>query len=154
MKNFGIVLAVIAALTMGAMSTADAQGKGRRDGAHKQRNTSVQHRAGPRNSGRAVDRRHTRKDAHMRHGGKRGYHRPDKRVWRMKHHRRAWKRGYRKHQRYDHRYQRPYRHDFRRPHRRRGHVYQVRPVYDSSPEYSHGLEVETEEFRFKVYGSS
>jgi hypothetical protein len=154
MKNFAIALATIAALTMGALSTADAQGKGRRDGAYKQRNTSVQHRAGPRNLGRAVERRHARRDMNMRHGGRRGFDRPGKRVWRMKHRRHGWKRGYRKHKRLQRRYHRRFHRRFRGPYRHHPHAYRSYPVYEASPVESHGLEIETEEFRFKVYGSS
>lgn len=145
MKKLGIALAVIAGLTMGVLSTADAQGKGRRDGMHAQRHQFAQHRASPRKFHHGVDRRHARQHAGMRHGWKRGHDRPRKHIWGMKHGRHAWKRGFRKHHRFHRR--------FRRPHRRHGHVHRVYPVYGSYPIYSHGLEIETGEFRFKVYGS-
>ena len=68
MRNVTIALTVIAALTLGALGTAEAQNKGRRDGAHKQRPTSMQHRASPRKFQHAVDRRQARQHARMRQG--------------------------------------------------------------------------------------
>lgn len=207
MKKFGIALATIAALALGTVSTADAQGKGRRDGAHKQRHASAQHRAAPRNFRHAVDRRQVRQRARIQEGRRAGqlnrhevsrlradqrrigklerrfgsdghYNRHErralkgaldhssKRIWRMKHNRHGgyrghgwhrghkhghgWKRGHGKHRRFH----RHFRHGPRWPHRYRGHVQHVYPVYDDSPVHSHGLEVETPDFRFKVYGSS
>ena len=68
MRNVSIALTVIAALTLGALGTAEAQNKVGRDGAHKQRPTSMQHRASPRKFQHAVDRRQARQHARMRQG--------------------------------------------------------------------------------------
>lgn len=198
MKNFAIVIAAIAALVMGPLSSADAQGKGRRDGAQRQRHANVQHRAGPRKFQHAVDRRQAGQRGRIKQGWQAGnlsgrevsrlrrdqrrigklerrfgadghYTRHErrvlkgaldhssKRIWRMKHNRHGWKRGrgwkhgHRKHRRYHRRFNRGY---GWRPHNYR-HVPRAYPVYEeASPSSSHGLEVETEDFRFKVYGSS
>jgi hypothetical protein len=152
MKNLAVALTAIAALTMGVLTTADAQGKGRRDGAHRQGHPSMQHRAGPRKFAHTVDRRHVRPNAH--HGWKRGYHRPGKRVWRMKHRRHARRHWHRKHKRFHRRFHHRHHRRFHGPHRYRPHAYTVVPAYDTSAGPSHGLEVETPDFRFKVYGSS
>ncbi len=72
MKNVSIALTVIAALTLGALGTAEAQNKGRRDGAHKQRPTSMQHRASPRKFQHAVDRRQARQHTRIRQGWQSG----------------------------------------------------------------------------------
>ena len=95
MKNLGIALAVIAALTVGALSTAQAQGKGRRDGVHQQRHTSAQHRAGPRKFRHAVDRRQARQHKRIRQGWRNGslnrkemgrLHRNQKRIRKLQRH--------------------------------------------------------------------
>ena len=72
MRNLSIALTVIAALTLGALGTAEAQNKARRDGAHKQRSTSMQHRASPRKFQHAVDRRQARQHARIRQGWRSG----------------------------------------------------------------------------------
>ncbi|MCK5364350.1 MAG: hypothetical protein KAR22_15340, partial [Gammaproteobacteria bacterium] len=72
MRNVSIALTVIAALTLGALGTAEAQNKGRRDGAHKQRPTSMQHRAGPRKFQHAAGRRQARQHARIRQGWQSG----------------------------------------------------------------------------------
>ncbi len=72
MRNVSIALTVIAALTLGALGTAEAQNKGRRDGAHKQRPTSMQHRASPRKFQHAVDRRQARQHPRIRQGWQSG----------------------------------------------------------------------------------
>lgn len=196
MKNFAIALAAIAALTMGALSTADAQGKGRRDGAYNQRHASTQHRAGPRQFRRAVDRRQAGQRARIRQGWHSGnlsrkevsrlrrdqrrigklerrsgadghYTRHErralkgaldhssKRIWRMKHNRHGWKGGHRKHKRLHRRFHHRHHRRFHRPrHHHYPHAYRTYPIYEAAPVESHGLEIETEEFRFKVYGSS
>jgi hypothetical protein len=203
MRNFAIALAAIAALTLGALSTADAQDKGRRDGAGNQRQSTVQHRAGPRNFQRAVDRRQATQRGRMRQGrragdlnrhevsrlrqdqrrirklerrfGSDGHYtrherralkgaldRSSKRIYRMKHNRHGWKRGHGKprrfhkrfHKPYHKRYHKRYHRGFRRPHHYYREVHRVYPVADSAPVETRGLEVETPEFRFKVYGSS
>jgi hypothetical protein len=198
MKNFAIALATIAALTLGAFSTADAQGKGRRDGAARQRHATVQHRAGSRNFQRGVDRRQGIQRGRIRQGARAGnlnrhevsrlrrdqrrigkmerrfgadgrysrherralksaLDRSSKRIWRMKHNRPGRNHGYGKHRRYH----KPF---HWRHHKRFGHGYGWKrrhfrqvpypvPVYQEvSPGPSRGLEVETEDFRFKVYG--
>ena len=66
MKNLSIALAVIAALMLGALETAEAQNKARRHGAHK--HTSMQHRASPRKFQQVVDRRQARQHARIRQG--------------------------------------------------------------------------------------
>ena len=72
MRNPSIALTVIAALTLGALGTAEAQNKGRRDGAHKQRSTSMQHRASPRKFQHAAGRRQARQHARIRQGWRSG----------------------------------------------------------------------------------
>ena len=67
MRNASITLTMIAALTLGALGTAEAQNKGRRDGAHEQRPTSMQHRASSRKFQHAVDRRQTGQHARGTH---------------------------------------------------------------------------------------
>ncbi len=140
MKNVSIALTVIAALTLGALGTAEAQNKGRRDGAHKQRSTSMQHRASPRKFQHAVDPRQARQHERRRMGRALGH--SNKRIWRMKGNRYRAKPGYRKH-RYFHR-------GLRRPRRHHRHAYRLYPVYEQPPNYSFGLEIETEDFRFSV----
>ncbi len=183
MRNISIALAVIAALTLGALGTAEAQNKGRRDGAHKQRATSMQHRVSPRKFQPAVDHRQSRQRARIRQGWQSGrldrkqvarlnrnqqhinkmerrfradgrytrherrrmgrtLDRSSRRIWRKKGHRYRAKSGYRKH-RYFHG-------GFRRPRRHHRHVYRVYPVYEQPPNYSFGLDIETEDFRFSV----
>ena len=68
MKNFRIALAVIAALTLGALETAEAQNKGRCHGAHKQKHASMQHTASSRKFQHAVDRRQARQHLRIRQG--------------------------------------------------------------------------------------
>jgi len=68
MKNSAISLAVLAALTLGALDAAEAQNKGRRHGAQKQQHTSVQQRASQRKFQHAVDRRQARQHARIRQG--------------------------------------------------------------------------------------
>jgi len=72
MRNVGIALTVIVALTLGALGTAEAQNKGRHDGARKQRPTSMQQGASPRKFQRTVDRRQARQRARIRQGWKSG----------------------------------------------------------------------------------
>lgn len=72
MRNVSMVLTVIGALALGALGTAAAQSKGRGEGVHKQRPTSMQHRASPRRFQHAVDRRQARQHARIRHGLKSG----------------------------------------------------------------------------------
>lgn len=72
MRNVSIALTVIAALTLGALATAEAQNKGRRDGAHKQRSASMQHRLSPRKLQHAVGRRQARQHARIRQGWQSG----------------------------------------------------------------------------------
>jgi hypothetical protein len=146
MKNYPIVFAVIAALTLGVLGTAQARDAGQRHGAQKHRPAAVQHRAGPRRSKHAIDRHHVRQ--HARGFGKRAHARPGKRIWRMKA-RRHWARRhyghyrhYGKHRRF-HR-GRPAPHRF---HRRPARAY---PVYLDSPSRSLGVDVETRDFRFSV----
>ncbi len=72
MRNVSIALTIIATLTLSALGTAEAQNKGRRDGAHKQSPTSMQHRASPRKFQHAVDRRQARQHGRTRQGWKSG----------------------------------------------------------------------------------
>ncbi len=72
MRKASIALTVIAALTLGALGTAEAQNKGRRDGAHKQKSTSMQHRASPRKFQRPGDRRQARQHTRLRQGWQSG----------------------------------------------------------------------------------
>ena len=72
MRNASIALTMIAALTLGTLGTAQAQNKGRRDGAHEQRPTSMQHRARSRKFQHAVDRRQARQHARIRQGWRSG----------------------------------------------------------------------------------
>ncbi len=72
MKNLAIALAIVAALTVTTLPAADAQSKGRRDGAFAQRHAPAQHRAGPRRFQHAVDRRQARQHARIRHGWRSG----------------------------------------------------------------------------------
>ncbi len=72
MRNISIALTVIAALTLGALGTAEAQNKGRRDGAHKQGPPSMQHRVSPRKFQHAISRRQARQHARIRQGWQRG----------------------------------------------------------------------------------
>jgi hypothetical protein len=92
MKNFHFALAVIAALTLGALETAEAQNEGRRHGAHKHKHTSLQHRASRRKFQHAVDRRQARQHVRIRQGWQSGrlirrqvarWHRDQKRIVRM-----------------------------------------------------------------------
>ena len=68
MKNFAIAVALVAALTAATLSTAEAQGKNHRDGAHRQGHASMQHRANPRKFQHALDRRQARQRARIRNG--------------------------------------------------------------------------------------
>ena len=72
MRKVSIALTVIAALTLGALGTAEAQNKGRRDGVHKQSPTSMQHRASPRKFQHTVDRRQARQHGRTRQGWQSG----------------------------------------------------------------------------------
>jgi len=72
MKNFPIAVAVIAALMLGAVGTADARDRGARQGAKKQGQASAQRRANPRNFQRSVDRRQARQRARIREGARSG----------------------------------------------------------------------------------
>ena len=72
MKKLSIAIAVIAALMLGPLGAAQAQSKGRRDDGHKQRQTSAQHRASPREFQRAVNRQQDRQHARIRQGRKNG----------------------------------------------------------------------------------
>ncbi|GMQ76804.1 MAG: hypothetical protein BMS9Abin01_2099 [Gammaproteobacteria bacterium] len=165
MRNVCIALSVVAALTLGALGTAEAHNKGRRDGAHEQRPASMQHRASPRKFQHAVDRREARQHARIRQGWQRGrlnrkqvarlhrnqkqFHKMERRfradghyTWRMKGNRYRANPGYRKH-RYFHG-------GFRRLRRHHRYVYRAYPVYERLPSYSFGLEIETEDLRFRV----
>jgi hypothetical protein len=68
MKNYTIVFAVIAALTLGAFGTAQA----REHGARKGRQAAMQHRAGPRKFQRGVDRRQANQRARIKQGWRSG----------------------------------------------------------------------------------
>ena len=72
MKKFGIAVAVITALTLSSLGAAQAQSKGRRDGGHKQRQATAQHRASPREFQRTVNRQQDRQHARMRQGRRSG----------------------------------------------------------------------------------
>lgn len=144
MKNFTIALAVIAALTLGALGTAQARDAGQRHGAHKRSHAIMQHRADTRRFKHAVDRRHVRQ--HARGVERRAHGHPGKRIWRMKHKRHWVKRHYRKHRRFHGRVHPP--HPAYRPVYR---AYPVAyPVYEDSPSRSLGFDIETEGFRFSV----
>lgn len=180
MKNLHIAVAVIAVLTLGALATAEAQGKGRRDGVHKQRHTLLQHRARSRKFQHAIDRRQGRQHARIRQGWQSGslngkelsrLHRNQKRIGRMerrfgadgrytRHERRliegqldrSSKRIWRmKHNRHAWKPRyRTHRHFRRYDHRPRYHRRQIYHLYEQAPSHSFGLEIETGEFRFKV----
>ena len=122
MRNVSITLTAIAALTLGALGTAEAQNKGRRDGAHKQSPTSMQHRAGPRKFQHAVHRRQARHHARRPMG--RALGRSSKRIWRMKGNRYRAKPGHRKH--------RYYHGGFCRPCRHHRHVHTLSFSFDSA----------------------
>ena len=72
MKSLSIAVAVITALTLGSLATAQAQSKGRRNGGHEQRQATLQHRASPRNFQRRVNRRQDQQHARMRQGRQSG----------------------------------------------------------------------------------
>jgi hypothetical protein len=122
MRNVSIALTVIAALTLGALGTAEAQNKGRRHGAHKQSPASMQHRASRRKFQHAVDRHQARHHEHRPMG--RALGRPSKRIWRMKGNRYRARPGYRKHRHYHGGFCR-----LRRHHR---HVYKLSFSLDSA----------------------
>jgi hypothetical protein len=161
MKNLSITLAVIGALTLGALGTAQARDRDR--GAYKQRPAAVHQRAAPRKFQRAVDHRQAKQRGRIRQGIHSGalnhkqvarmrnqqrriikhkLHRANKRIWRMK--------G--KHYRHApvHRKQRRFQQYFGQVHAPHGHVQHVYPVYQEAPSESLGLDIETEEFRFSV----
>jgi hypothetical protein len=122
MRNVSIALTVIAALTLGALGTAEAQNKGRRDGAHIPSPAPMQHRASPRKFQHALDRRQARQHARRRVG--RALGRSSKRIWRMKGCCYRARPGYRKH--------RYYHGGFRRPRRHHRHVYNLSFSFDSA----------------------
>lgn len=68
MKKLPIVLAAVAALTLGAVGSAEARDRGAGHGAQKQRHGVMQHRAGPRGFQRNVDRRQARQHGRIRQG--------------------------------------------------------------------------------------
>lgn len=68
MKNFAIALTAVAALTVTTLPVADAQGKGRRDGAFADRHAQAQHRASPRRFQQTIDRRQARQHTRIRQG--------------------------------------------------------------------------------------
>ena len=167
MRNVCIALSVVAALTLGALGTAEAQNEGRRDAARKQRPTSMQHRGSPRKFQHAVDRRQARQRARIRQGWQSGrlnrkqvarshrnqkqFNKMDRRfradghyTWRVKGNRYRAKPGY------GYRKDRHFHGGFRRPRRHHRQAYRVYPVYEQPPSQSFGLEIETEDFRFSV----
>jgi len=142
MRNVSIALTVIAALTLGALGTAEAQNKGRRDGAHKQRSTSMQHRASPRKFQHAVGRRQARQHARIRQGWRSGrlnrkqvarLHRNQRHINKMQRRFRADSYYPRKHRYFHGDFRRP------RPHHRR--VYRVYPVYEQPRNHSFVLKI-------------
>lgn len=68
MKKFPLVLAALAALTLGATGFAEARDRGAGHGAKQHRPAQAQHRAGPRGFERRVDRRQMRQRARIREG--------------------------------------------------------------------------------------
>ena len=144
MKNLSIALAAILVLTLSTLGTAEAQRKGGMPEAQKQRQTSTQHRAGPRKSQHAAAGRQIRQ--HGRWHDPRHSPRSSKRIWRMKgkHHRA--KRGYGRHGRFH----RGFHRGFRQPRRHYPHAYRIYPVYEQPPSRSLGIDVETKDFRFSV----
>ena len=144
MKNFGIVLAAILALTLGTLGTAAAQPKGGRDGAQKQRHTSSHQRGGTRKFQHAIPGRHAGR--HTRWHDPRRSHRVNKRIWRMHGKRyRGAKRSFRQPRRY-HR-------GFRHPRVHVPRVHRTYPVYEQSVSPSVGFEIETPEVRVKLHKS-
>lgn len=76
MKNFPIAAALIAAVMLGGVESADARDRGARQGAEKQGRASLQHKADPRSFQRGVDRRQVRQRARIRQGARSGRLRP------------------------------------------------------------------------------
>jgi len=72
MKKFSIAVAVITVMTLVSLGAAQAQGKQRRDGGHKKRQETVQHRASPREFQRTVKHQQDRQRARMRQGRRNG----------------------------------------------------------------------------------
>ena len=72
MKNFHIALAAIAALMLGAATSAEARDRGSPHGAQKHRSAHAQHRARQRGFQRGIDRRQARQRARIREGAVNG----------------------------------------------------------------------------------
>ncbi len=147
MRNLSIALTVIAALTLGALGTAEAQNKGRRDGAHKQRSTSMQHRASPRKFQHAVGRRQARQHASIRQGWRSGrlnrkqvarLHRNQRHINKMERRFRADGHYPRQERR---RMGRALGHSNKRIWRMKGNRYRVYPVYGRPARYRLRLEI-------------
>ena len=68
MKTLRIALAVIAALTLGVMGSAEARDRGGPHGAQKHRSVPMQHRTRHRGFQRGIDRRQARQRARIREG--------------------------------------------------------------------------------------
>jgi hypothetical protein len=145
MRNLSIALTVIAALTLGALGTAEAQNKGLRDEARKQAPPSMQHRASPRKFQRAVDRRQARQRARVRQGWQSGslnrkqvarLHRNQKYINKMERRFRADGR-YSRHER--RRMGRALDHSSKRIWRMKGNRYRAKPGYGYRKDrYFHG----------------
>ena len=144
MKSFSIVLAAILALTLSTFGTAQAQPKGGRDGAQKQRHTSSQQRGGTRKFQHAIPGRHAGR--HTRWHDPRRSQRVNKRIWRMHGKRHRWaKRSFRQ--------QRRYHRGFRHPRAHVPRVHRTYPVYEQFSSPSVGFEIETPEVRVKLHKS-
>ena len=72
MKIFPIAVALIAAVMLGVVESADARDRGARQGAEKQGRASMQHKADPRSFQRSMDRRQVRQRARIRQGARSG----------------------------------------------------------------------------------
>jgi len=68
MKNHTVTFAVIAALTLGALGTAQARERDRNNGAHRQKQAAVQHQASSRKFQRAVDSRQVKQRGRIKQG--------------------------------------------------------------------------------------
>ena len=168
MRNASIALTMIAALTLGALATAEAQNKGRRDGARTQPPASMQHRASSRKFQHAIDRRQARQHARIRQGWRSGrlnrkqvarLHRNQKHIDKMERRLRAdghyprrvgraldrsnkriWRiKGNRYRAKPGYRKHRYFHGGFRRLRRHHRHVYRVYPGYGRPPSHSFRL---------------
>jgi len=72
MKKTTVTFAVIAALTLGALGTAQARERDRNPGAHKQKQSAMQHGAKPRNFQRAIDARQAQQRGRIKQGRRNG----------------------------------------------------------------------------------